>query len=122
MIMTLRELLHEVLNIKGVTSVVVASAEGTIVEGLSQDGRDLGSVTGLITGGLASSKALADLFGEGEVTQVMIEYESGPVLLTPLKAKSGGFVGVVTLEPTARLERARFELQKLLPALEAVLS
>jgi uncharacterized protein len=121
--MTVTELLREVLTIKGVTGAWVASAEGAIVEGLSQDGRDLGALSALITGGLASSKALADLFGEGEVTQVIIEYESGPVLLTPLKAKSGGggFVGVVTLEPTARLERARFELQKLLPALEAVL-
>lgn len=118
--MTLVSLLNQVLQIRGITSAAVVSGEGFIVEGVSKDDMDLSFVGGLIASGLASSRVLAGLMGEGEVTQTMIEYENGPVLLTPLQIgnQTGGeddFVAVVTLDNAQNLGRARFQLRKLLP-------
>ncbi len=114
--MDLSELLDQVLQIKGVTSAAVVSGEGFIVEGQTTDDTDLGFVGGLIASGLASSRALAGLLGEGDITQTMIEYEGGPVLLTPLQeGDDEGYVAVVTLDATNNLGRARFQLRKLLP-------
>lgn len=116
--MNLVDMLNQVLEIKGVTSAAVVSGEGFIVEGVTSSEIDLGFVGGLIASSLASSQVLAGLLGEGEVSQMMIEYENGPVLFTPLKADAaddGGFVAVVTLDSTNTLGRARFQLRKLLP-------
>lgn len=115
--MSLVDLLNQALQIRGVTSAAVVSGEGFIVEGVSSNDMDLGFVGGLIASGLASSRVLASLLGEGEVSQTMIEYEDGPVLLTPLQADSGedGYVAVITLDSTNNLGRARFQLRKLLP-------
>lgn len=115
--MSLVDLLNQALQIRGVTSAAVVSGEGFIVEGVSSNDMDLGFVGGLIASGLASSRVLASLLGEGEVSQTMIEYEDGPVLLTPLQAGNDedGYVAVITLDSTNNLGRARFQLRKLLP-------
>ncbi|HEX7022304.1 MAG TPA: roadblock/LC7 domain-containing protein [Trueperaceae bacterium] len=114
--MNLVGLLNQVLEIRGVTSAAVVSGEGFIVEGVSGNDMDLGFVGGLIASSLASSRVLAGLLGEGEISQTMIEYEGGPVLLTPLDAGAeDGYVAVVTLDSAATLGRARFQLRKLLP-------
>ena len=115
--MNLAELLNEALTIKGVTSVAVVAQDGKLVEGASNSGQDLSFVGGLITSGMASSRVLAELLGEGEITQTMIEFDEGPVLLTPLGSQSigEGYVAVVTLGSSSDMGRARFGLRKLLP-------
>lgn len=122
----LPDLLNQVLAIKGVTSAAVVSSEGFIVEGVSSSDTDLSFVSGLIASGLASSQVLAGLMGEGEILQTMIEYENGPVLLTPLQQETqdsdGGYVAVVTLDGTGNLGRARFQLRKLLPQIASAMT
>lgn len=115
--MTLVELLNKVLEIKGVTSAAVVSGEGLIVESVSHDNIDINFVSGLIASSLASSRVLAGLMGDGELQQAMIEYENGPVLITPLSDDSdeSGYVAVVTLDSVGTLGRVRFQLRKLLP-------
>lgn len=120
--MNLAELLNEALTIKGVTSAAVVAQDGKLVEGASNSGQDLNFVGGLITSGMASSRVLAELLGEGEITQTMIEFDEGPVLITPLgNSADGGYVAVVTMGSVSDMGRARFGLRKLLPQLaEAV--
>lgn len=119
--MSLADLLNQVLAIRGVTSAAVVSGEGSIVEGVSHGGTNLDFIAGLIASGLASSQVLAGILGEGEINQTMIEYENGPVLLTPLKRAGDDYVAVVTLDQTSTLGRVRFQLRKLLPEIaEAV--
>lgn len=113
--MNLSELLVQVLEIKGVTSAAVVSEEGLVLEGVSQDGQDLGFVGNIIASSLSSSRVLADLLGEGSVSQAMIEYQQGPVLMMPIHGGSDSHIMVVTLDSLATLGRARFKLRKLLP-------
>ena len=116
--MNLADLLNEALTIKGVTSAAVVAQDGKLVEGASNSGQDLSFIGGLITSGMASSRVLAELLGEGEITQTMIEFDGGPVLITPLRgATSEGYVAVMTLGSASDMGRARFGLRKLLPQL-----
>jgi predicted regulator of Ras-like GTPase activity (Roadblock/LC7/MglB family) len=115
--MKLKTLLQQVLEIKGVRSAAVVDADGLVLEGVSAEGTDLSFVGGVIASSLASSKALAGLMGEGSITQTMIEYEHGPVLMTPLEAEGKEYVAVLTLADPSALGRARFQLRKLLPDL-----
>jgi predicted regulator of Ras-like GTPase activity (Roadblock/LC7/MglB family) len=115
---TLSELLDQVAAIKGVGSAAVVSGEGFLLEGSSNNDVDLDFVGGLIASGMASSRALASLLGEGEVQQAMIEYDQGPVLLLPLgDADEQGYTVVVTLDDASTLGRVRFHLRRLLPAI-----
>jgi predicted regulator of Ras-like GTPase activity (Roadblock/LC7/MglB family) len=113
--MNLKDLLQQVLEIRGVSSAAVVSEEGLVIEGASNDDTDIGFVGSIIASGLASSRVLASLLGEGEMSQAMIEYENGPVLLMPLTNSSQSYIMVTTLDSLASLGRARFKLRKLLP-------
>ena len=115
--MSLPELLEQALAIRGVTSAAIVGRDGQLVEGASSSGQDLSFISGLITMGMASSRVLAELLGEGDITQTMIEFDQGPVLITPLgQAPIGeGHVAVVTLKSSQDVGRARFGLRKLLP-------
>lgn len=120
--MNLKPLLQQVLEIRGVRSAAVVDGDGLVLEGVSSEGTDLSFLGGAIASCLASSKALAGLLGEGRMTQTMIEYENGPVLMTPLESDGKEFIAVLTLEAASALGRVRFQLRKLLPELsQAVL-
>jgi uncharacterized protein len=118
----LADLLKQVLDIKGITSAAVVSGEGFIVEGASKNDKDLGFVGGVIASGLASSRVLGELLGEGDISQAMIEYEEGPVLLMPLTSGEEGYVMVTMLDSINSLGRARFQLRKVLPEIAQAVS
>ncbi len=113
--MNLSSILDQALNIKGVISAAVVSGEGFIVEEASNSDQDLGFVGGIIASGLASSNVLAELLGAGNISQMMIEYEEGPVLMIPLETKDEDYVVLTTIDSISNLGRARFQLRKLLP-------
>ncbi|MEX2535517.1 MAG: roadblock/LC7 domain-containing protein [Trueperaceae bacterium] len=120
--MKLKPLLQQVLEIRGVKSAALVDADGLVLEGVSAEGTDLSFVGGAIASSLASTKTLAGLLGEGRVTQTTIEYENGPVLMTPLEAEGKEYVAVLTLDGANSLGRVRFQLRKLLPELVQAVS
>jgi uncharacterized protein len=113
--MDIRALLEEVLGIKGITSVALVSEDGFVIESVTAPGNtvDLEFLGGVVTSSLAASQALAEFFGKGEVSQVMVEFEEGPVLLAPV----GGASLLATLDSAQNLGRVRFQLKKYLPRL-----
>lgn len=128
--MNLPDLLKQVLDIKGVTSAAVVNDEGLVVESATKGNKDLGFVGNVIAGSLTSTRMLADLLGDGEVNQTMIEYEDGPVLLVPLKKRVDNrqmpvgkeHVIVTTLDSINTLGRVRFQLRKLIPDISHAVS
>jgi uncharacterized protein len=113
--MDIHALLEEVLSIKGITSVALVSEDGFVIESatLPSNPIDLEFLGGVVTSSLAASQALAEFFGKGEVSQVMVEFEEGPVLLAPV----GGANILATLDSAQNLGRVRFQLKKYLPRL-----
>lgn len=120
--MTLKETLERLLATRGVRRAAVASGEGFIVEGVGEGAADREFVAGLIASGLASSRALADLFGDGDLIQATIEYERGPVLLTPLQGEAEGHVVVVVLDDIASLGRVRLALRRMVDEIGAAVT
>lgn len=121
----LHELLEQVLKIRGVTSATVVDGGGKVVSGVSFDDLDLNFVKEILTSGMASSRVLSGLLGEGETLQTMLEYERGPVLLTPLERLQGEenpHVAIITLDSTATFARARLQLKRLLPKIASAVT
>jgi len=119
--MSLPQLLEQVIEIKGISSSAVVSSSGELLEGAPHGGADLGVIDELITSGLASSRVLAELLGDGEVGQTMIEYENGPVLIMPLGSEDDP-VMVARLSSTSDLGRARFQLRKFVSDIAAMVN
>lgn len=120
--MTLRETLEHLLSTRGVRRAAVASGEGFIVESVGEDDDDRDFVAGLIASGLASSRALADLFGDDDLVQATIEYERGPVLLTPLSGEAADHVVVVVLDEIGSLGRVRLALRRMMGDIAAAVT
>ena len=136
------DVLGRMLDIRGVTSAALVDGVGETVHAVSREGEGSSLVGGLIISSLATSRVLADLLGEGELTQTMIDFETGPVLLAPLAGVAGradtgpgadvsrptgtdasrptgtdAYVAVLTLSAASTLGRVRLGLRKLLPEL-----
>lgn len=117
---SLGDLLEQALDIRGITSAAVVGGDGRTIERASSDAR-VSSDESLITSGLALSAALTELLDGGATTQVVIAYERGPLLLTPLpKEGAQDFAGVFTLDAPilddeAELSRVQHRLRELLP-------
>lgn len=116
-IVSLRAPLERLAATRGVVSAAVASREGFVLDGVSRSDEDQEFVAGLVASGLASSQALADLFGDGALRQATIEYDRGPVLLVPLEGEAADHLVLVVLEDMASLGRVRLQLRRLLPEL-----
>ena len=117
--MDLRSLLDEIIRIKGLTAVALLGGDGFVIESATAPGAtlDLDFLGGVATSSLASSLALAEFFGKGEVTQTLIEFDEGPVLLTPLGGNDARLVVLTTLDSAQNLGRVRFQLKKYIPRL-----
>lgn len=122
--MSLDSELRALLDVRGVTSVCVVGSDGVLIDGAEGADGDLMRVAELVPSALGSSRVLAGLLGDGEVTQALVEFDRAPVLLVPLSAETaagGGHVAVLTLSAVADLGRVRFRLKTMLPRLIAAL-
>jgi len=120
--MALNQILKQVMLIKGVSSVAVVDSRGDVIESVSEVGHDFGNVSSLVTEGIHSSRKLAGMLEEGELQQTVLEYEQGPVVLSPLKSQNASDnlnqdspIAVIVLDSSNSLGRARLKLDKLLP-------
>jgi len=121
----LKDVLRELLSIRGVRSVAVAGADGSLVDGLALGEDALRSLQELVPTALASSRALGGLLGDAAVQQALVEYEEGPVLLAPIDGGAGEdrmHVAVIGIADVADLGRVRFQLKRRLPALAQALA
>ncbi len=147
----IQDVLERILEIRGVRSAAVVDGAGETVHAAPQasdlnmvdnnrvaNNRVGNRVDGLTVSSLATSRVLADLLGEGELCQTMIDFETGPVLLAPLApgavradaqpgADASGptgtdaYVAVLTLDAASALGRVRLGLRKRLPELARAL-
>lgn len=127
--MSLDAELQALLDVRGVTSACVVGSDGVLIGGAEGADGDLMRVADLVPSALGSSRVLAGLLGDGEVSQALVEFDRAPVLLIPLTTDAdakaagaaGGHVAVLTLSAVADLGRVRFRLKTMLPRLVAAL-
>jgi len=97
-------------------------SHGGIIDSVSRSGHAFGDISALIVEGIQSSRILAGMLEEGELQQTVLEYEKGPVILSPLTSQSTASmtfqdspIAVVVLDSSNSLGRARLKLGQLLP-------
>lgn len=111
--MSIQELLEQLAEDEGVKAVALVGEDGFVIESVGKEGAaDLDFVGGAATSAMASSRALADHLKKGEVEEVMVEFDEGPMLLDPLHVSGTTYSLVLLLASAQNLGRVRFQLKK----------
>ncbi len=106
----LRGILDGLMKIEGVTAALVVGRDGFIIEAASEDGADLEAVGAIAAGSLSSAEAMGGELHMGPPTSLLIEYEGGPVAVSP--AGADGVLAVVGKQH-ANLGRLRIEMRRI---------
>jgi predicted regulator of Ras-like GTPase activity (Roadblock/LC7/MglB family)/CheY-like chemotaxis protein len=105
----LKELLNEFAKLPGVKAVCLVGRDGFLLDSISQTGIDVEMVGAIASSGFGAAESMGRQLGKGAMSMNMIEFESGPVMLTPVG--SDAFI-VVVADTDANLGMVRLKLKK----------
>ena len=105
----LKPLLEEFLKLEGVSAAVVMGRDGFVIESAVSGKVDIEALGAMASTGLGTSEAMGITLGKGELSQMLVELEKGPIILSPLSADE--LIAIVA-DTTANIGRIRYELKK----------
>jgi uncharacterized protein len=105
----LKPLLEEFLKVEGVSAAVVVGRDGFVIESAVSGKVDIEALGAMASTGLGTSEAMGASLGKGELAQMLVELEKGPIILAPLSADE--LIALVA-DSTANIGRIRYELKK----------
>lgn len=105
----LKQILSEFLKLEGVTAAVVVGRDGFVIESTDSGNIDTEALGAMASTGLGTSEAMGAELGKGEMKQMLVELENGPILLSPLSEDE--LIAIVA-DGNANVGRIRYELKK----------
>jgi hypothetical protein len=105
----LKPLLEEFLKVEGVSAAVVVGRDGFVIESAVSGKVDIEALGAMASTGLGTSEAMGSTLGKGELLQMLVELEKGPIILSPLS--SDELIAIVA-DTTSNVGRIRYELKK----------
>jgi predicted regulator of Ras-like GTPase activity (Roadblock/LC7/MglB family) len=105
----LKQILGEFLKLDGVTAAVVVGRDGFVIESAQTGSIDIEALGAMASTGLGTSEAMGSELGKGEILQLLVELENGPILLSPL---SDDELIAIIGEKDVNIGRIRYELKK----------
>ncbi len=105
----LKQVLGEFLKIDGVTAAVVVGRDGFVIESAVSGKMDIDALGAMASTGMGTSEAMGKELGKGELHQMLVELDHGPIIMSPLSADE--LIAVVAGNE-ANIGRIRYELKK----------
>ena len=105
----LKQILGEFLKIDGVTAAVVVGRDGFVIESAVSGKMDIDALGAMASTGMGTSEAMGKELGKGELHQMLVELNNGPIIMSPLSADE--LIAVVAGNE-ANVGRIRYELKK----------
>jgi predicted regulator of Ras-like GTPase activity (Roadblock/LC7/MglB family) len=105
----LKQILSEFLRLDGVSAAVVVGRDGFVIESAETGSIDTEALGAMASTGMGTSEAMGTELGKGEMAQMMVEFDNGPILLSPLSEDE--LIAVVA-EKEVNIGRIRYELKK----------
>lgn len=105
----LKQILGEFLKVEGVTAAVVVGRDGFVIESAVSGKVDIDALGAMASTGMGTSEAMGNELGKGQLDQMMVELEKGPIILSPLS--SDELIAIVA-DSVANVGRIRYELKK----------
>ncbi len=115
----LNTMLERFTAIEGVTLAAVVGTDGLVIESAGKPEFDVEAVSAVATSALGSAQALSEEVTRGALTQAMVEFERGVVVLEPV-----GELGVLVVltESVSNIGRVRLVARREREALEQALA
>ncbi len=114
----LKQQLNDILKVDGITAAVVVGRDGFVIEGMSSDGRDVETVGAVISTGLGSSEVMGRELNVGSLTQSMVEFDKGILLMGTLGRDA---LLCLVCELGSNLGNVRLQMKKRTPDMAAEL-
>lgn len=105
----LKQILMEFLRLDGVTAAVVIGRDGFVIEDAVSGEIDTDALGAMASTGMGTSEAMGAELGKGELNQMLVELQNGPILLSPLSEDE--LIAIVANDG-ANIGRIRYELKK----------
>ncbi|MDR5684088.1 MAG: roadblock/LC7 domain-containing protein [Armatimonadota bacterium] len=105
----LRQTLGEFTQIDGVTAALVVGRDGFVIEGVASDDIDLEALGAVTASSMGASEALSTDLNRGGLFGLMLEYENGPIVVSPVGREA---MLVIVGNGAANLGRIRLEVKK----------
>lgn len=105
----LKQLLGEFLKLDGVTAAVVVGRDGFVIESAISGKVDIDALGAMASTGMGTSEAMGAELGKGDLRQMLVELDNGPILLSPLSTDE--LIAIVA-ETDVNIGRIRYELKK----------
>lgn len=105
----LKQILGEFLKIEGVTAAVVVGRDGFVIESATSGKMDIDALGAMASTGMGTSEAMGKELGKGELKQMLVETEKGPIIMSPLSADE--LIAIVA-ENEVNVGRVRYDLKK----------
>lgn len=116
---TLKELLEDFVKVEGISTAVLVSWDGFVIEGAArQSSTTTEAVGAVISTGIGSSQVIGRELKIGEMQLGMIEFEGGTVVIRSLGSEA---ILAVVAENSANLGNIRYQLKKRAPDIEKAL-
>ncbi len=114
----LRGILDGLLRVDGVTAALVVGRDGFVIEAATAHPVDTDSVGAIAASSLAAAEAMGTELQLGALGSILIEYEVGPVAVTPVGPDA---CLAVVGNQGANLGRLRIEMRKIRQAVASQL-
>ena len=105
----IKPILEEFLKIDGVSAVVIAGSDGFVIESAVSGKIDIEALAAMASTGLGTSAAMGTSLEKGELSQMLVELDKGPILISPLSEDE--LIAIVA-DGTANIGRIRYDLKK----------
>ncbi len=104
-----KKLLSEFTNLPGVNTACLVGRDGFLLDSIAISGTDTEMIGAIASSGFGASEAMGTQLEKGSLTMTMIEYNSGPVMLSPIGTEA--FL-VVVADKDANLGMIRLKIKK----------
>jgi predicted regulator of Ras-like GTPase activity (Roadblock/LC7/MglB family) len=105
----LRQTLGEFAQLDGVSAALVVGRDGFVIEGVATDDVDLEALAAVTASSMGASEALSTDLNRGSLFGLMLEYENGPVVVSPAGRDA---MLVIVANGVAQLGRIRLEVKR----------
>ncbi len=81
---SLQDVLNEFTNIQGVNTACLVGRDGFLLESIAHAEVDTEMIGAIASSGFGASESMGNQLGKGAMSMTMIEYNNGPVMLSPV--------------------------------------
>jgi predicted regulator of Ras-like GTPase activity (Roadblock/LC7/MglB family)/ActR/RegA family two-component response regulator len=106
---SLKDILNEFAKLQGVNAVCLVGRDGFLLDSIARSGIETEMVGAIASSGFGSAESMGRQLGKGELSMSMLEFESGPVMFSPVGEDA--FL-VVVADKEANLGMVRLKLKK----------